>query len=239
MILFQLVVNVGMVIGIMPITGIPLPVRHPRRRLARQHRHRPGHPAEHQHPPDPRGVVTARERRLPAGRYARHVSRLDSPTAARLAAAEQASPLRRLGLCRRAPAGLRRIASISSRYGRPIGIRSSHSRYSRSARAISPSDQPAYRPKLRTLPDGLPGRRPGRAGPSRLAHRRVVAAADRRSAGGPVPRDVSARAGGAGAACARGPRPDGGCGVPRDAGGCARRTPAVRGAAPERARSRS
>ena len=41
MILFQLVVNVGMVIGIMPITGIPLPVRDPWRRVAREHGGRP------------------------------------------------------------------------------------------------------------------------------------------------------------------------------------------------------
>ena len=35
----------------------PAAVHHPRRRLADQHRDRPGDPAEHQHPADPRGVV--------------------------------------------------------------------------------------------------------------------------------------------------------------------------------------
>ena len=40
MLLFQLFVNVGMVTGIMPITGIPLPVHHPRRGVADQHRRR-------------------------------------------------------------------------------------------------------------------------------------------------------------------------------------------------------
>ena len=59
MILFQLVVNLGMVIGIMPITGIPLPFVSPRRRVADQPRGRPGHPPEHQHPADPGGVVAA------------------------------------------------------------------------------------------------------------------------------------------------------------------------------------
>ena len=57
MLLFQLVVNVGMVIGVMPITGHPAPVHHPRRRVADQHRGRPRHPPEHQHPADPRRVV--------------------------------------------------------------------------------------------------------------------------------------------------------------------------------------
>ena len=42
---------------------------------------------------------------------------------------------------RRRPA-CRRMTSISPRYGRPMGIRSSHSRNSRFVRAISPSDQP-------------------------------------------------------------------------------------------------
>ncbi len=52
---------------------------------------------------------------------------------------------------------VRRIWSSSSRYWRPIGARSSHSMYSMSVRAISPSDQPENRPKLSTLPDGCPG----------------------------------------------------------------------------------
>ena len=60
MILFQLVVNVGMVLGVMPITGHPAAVRDPRRRVAGQHGRRPGHPPEHQHPADQGGVVTAR-----------------------------------------------------------------------------------------------------------------------------------------------------------------------------------
>src|SRR6188768_4531990 len=45
-------------------------------------------------------------------------------------------------------------------------MRSSHSMYSMSARAISPSDQPAYRPKLSTLPAGFPGGGPAAPSPS-------------------------------------------------------------------------
>ena len=64
--------------------------------------------------------------------------------ASRSAAPEEAAALVRLGLrptdADRSAAG---CASISSRYGRPMGIRSSHSMYSMSLRAISPSDQPA------------------------------------------------------------------------------------------------
>ena len=60
MILFQLVVNLGMVIGIMPITGIPLPFISPRRRVADQPRGRSRHRPEHQHPPDARRVVSGR-----------------------------------------------------------------------------------------------------------------------------------------------------------------------------------
>ena len=48
----------------------------------------------------------------------------------------------------------RSSSSISDWYVRPIGIRSSHSRYSRSLRAISPSVQPLYRPNVTMLPDG-------------------------------------------------------------------------------------
>src|SRR6478609_3221641 len=47
-----------------------------------------------------------------------------------------------------------------------IGARSSHSMYSMSWRATSPSDQPAYRPKLRTVPDGRPGGGPAAPNPS-------------------------------------------------------------------------
>ena len=54
MILFQLVVNVGMVLGVMPITGHPAAVRDPRRRVAREHGRRARHPPEHQHPTDAR-----------------------------------------------------------------------------------------------------------------------------------------------------------------------------------------
>ncbi len=46
------------------------------------------------------------------------------------------------GALRRRPAE-RSSTSISGWYIRPIGVRSSHSRYSMSARAISPSDQAA------------------------------------------------------------------------------------------------
>src|SRR4051794_41946921 len=38
--------------------------------------------------------------------------------------------------------------------------------YSMSCRATSPSDQPAYRPKLRTVPDGRPGGGPAAPCPS-------------------------------------------------------------------------
>ena len=38
--------------------------------------------------------------------------------------------------------------------------------YSTSVRAISPRDQPAYRPKLTTLPDGRPGGSPAAPNPS-------------------------------------------------------------------------
>ena len=59
MILFQLVVNVGMVMGVMPITGIPLPfVTHGGASLVSMAIGL-GHPPEHQHPPDTRGVVDA------------------------------------------------------------------------------------------------------------------------------------------------------------------------------------
>ena len=52
MILFQLVVNVGMVIGIMPITGIPLPfVTHGGASLVSM-ADRARDPPEHQHPAD-------------------------------------------------------------------------------------------------------------------------------------------------------------------------------------------
>src|SRR6478735_12277850 len=47
-----------------------------------------------------------------------------------------------------------------------MGARSSHSMYSMSCRATSPSDQPAYRPKLRTVPDGRPGGGPAAPCPS-------------------------------------------------------------------------
>ena len=58
MILFQLVVNVGMVIGIMPITGIPLPfVTHGGASLI-SIAVGLGILAEHQHPAAPGGVVT-------------------------------------------------------------------------------------------------------------------------------------------------------------------------------------
>jgi hypothetical protein len=50
-----------------------------------------------------------------------------------------------------------RRAWISRLKLRPIGVRANHSRYTGSAMAICPSDQPAYRPKSRRLPDGLPG----------------------------------------------------------------------------------
>ena len=48
-------------------------------------------------------------------------------------------------------------ASISRLKVRPIGVRASHCRYSGSDAAIWPMDHPAYLPKSRTLPDGLPG----------------------------------------------------------------------------------
>src|SRR5262245_40316998 len=44
--------------------------------------------------------------------------------------------------------------------------------YSRSVREISPSDQPSYRPKVRTLPEGLPGGGPAAPEPSAV---RIVA----------------------------------------------------------------
>src|SRR6478609_11257423 len=47
-----------------------------------------------------------------------------------------------------------------------MGARSSHSMYSMSWRATSPSDQPAYRPKFRTVPDGRPGGGPAAPNPS-------------------------------------------------------------------------
>ena len=57
MLLFQVFVNVGMVIGLLPVTGIPLPFITPRWRVARQHRHRPRRDAEREHPPATGGVV--------------------------------------------------------------------------------------------------------------------------------------------------------------------------------------
>ena len=64
MILFQLIVNVGMVLGRHADHRDPAAVRDPRWRLARQHGHRTGHPAEHQHPPDPRRVVMVLTQRV-------------------------------------------------------------------------------------------------------------------------------------------------------------------------------
>ena len=59
MILFQLVVNVGMVMGVMPITGIPLPfVTHGGASLVSMALGL-GHPPEHQRPADTRRVVTS------------------------------------------------------------------------------------------------------------------------------------------------------------------------------------
>ena len=58
MLLFQLVVNVGMVIGVMPITGIPLPFITHGGASTDQPRVRARHPPEHQHPADARGVVS-------------------------------------------------------------------------------------------------------------------------------------------------------------------------------------
>ena len=58
MILFQLVVNVGHGHGHHAHHRHPVAVRDPRRCLAREHGPRAGHPAEHQRPPDPSGVVT-------------------------------------------------------------------------------------------------------------------------------------------------------------------------------------
>ena len=58
MILFQLVVNVGMVLGIMPITGIPLPfVTHGGASLISMAVGL-GHPPEHQHPTDQGRLVS-------------------------------------------------------------------------------------------------------------------------------------------------------------------------------------
>ena len=60
MILFQLVVNLGMVIGIMPITGIPLPfISHGGASLISL-AVGPRHPPEREHQANPRGVVTPR-----------------------------------------------------------------------------------------------------------------------------------------------------------------------------------
>ena len=89
-----------------------------------------------------------------------------------------------------------RRAAGARRSPRGTGARSASGRATRCTRcrvrAISPSDQPAYRPKFRTLPDGLPGRRAGRPKPvGARASSRVVAAAHRRSARGPVARDLS------------------------------------------------
>ena len=54
MILFQLLVNVGMVVGVMPVTGIPLPVHHLRRVIPHQPAVRHGHP-----PIDPDALATS------------------------------------------------------------------------------------------------------------------------------------------------------------------------------------
>ena len=61
MILFQLIVNVGMVLGRHADHRDPAAVRDPRWRVAGQHGRRPRYPAEHQHQTDPRRLV--RERR--------------------------------------------------------------------------------------------------------------------------------------------------------------------------------
>ena len=63
-----------------------------------------------------------------------------------------------------------RCASGCRRSRRGTGARSARDRATRCTRgpcrAISPSDQPAYRPKLRTLPDGRPGGVPAAPSPS-------------------------------------------------------------------------
>ena len=107
----------------------------------------------------------------------------------RSAAAEQPPPIAFVSASaeRRRPVR-RRIASISSRYGRPIGIRSSHSRYSRSARAISPERPAGIAAEVQDAARGIARRRPGGAGPVRRAHRRVVAAAHGRAPARPVAR---------------------------------------------------
>ena len=175
MVLFQLFVNVGMVMGIMPITGIPLPfVTHGGASLV-SIAIGLGHPPEHQHPPDARGVVTGRTDVAP-----RPIRPAAWPaTLRRSAPPEQPSSFAASASAERRRPDARRIASISSRYGRPIGMRSSHSMYSRSRRAISPSDQPTYRPNVTTLPDGLPGGGPAAPVTVGAVHRGVVAAAHR------------------------------------------------------------
>jgi hypothetical protein len=62
MIVFQLFVNVGMVMGIMPITGIPLPFVTHGGRVAASAWRSGWASAEHQHPADRGGVVTFRRR---------------------------------------------------------------------------------------------------------------------------------------------------------------------------------
>ena len=73
MILFQITVNVGMVLGRDADHRHPAPVHHPRRRLAGQHRDRARHPPEHRHAPAARRVVTRPGTAVPAARYARQV----------------------------------------------------------------------------------------------------------------------------------------------------------------------
>ena len=94
---------------------------------------------------------------------------------------------------RRPPSGddrpPRRIASISSRYGRPIGMRSSHSMYSRSLRPISPERPAGVAAEVQHAARWVARRSAGGAGAVGRPHRCVVATAGRRTAARPVARD--------------------------------------------------
>ena len=107
MILFQLVVNIGMVIGLMPITGIPLPfITHGGASLI-SIAARPRDPPEHQHPAD---AAPSGERRV--RRRARHLT----------AGCTTSRRWRRCGCSSRSWRPRSRVAILTRRWSLPTSV---------------------------------------------------------------------------------------------------------------------